>query len=51
MKEEGVKAKQLGEIEGDVTTQVAKAAEEAIASRQKMPKAESALDGVYANGR
>src|SRR2546425_7428959 len=51
LKEEGVKAKQLGEIEGDVTTQVAKAAEEAIASRQKMPKAESALDGVYANGR
>ncbi|OLB67628.1 MAG: hypothetical protein DMD38_07610 [Gemmatimonadetes bacterium] len=51
LKEEGVKAKQLGEVEADVTAQVAKAAEEAIASREKMPKAESALDGVYANGR
>jgi pyruvate dehydrogenase E1 component alpha subunit/2-oxoisovalerate dehydrogenase E1 component alpha subunit len=48
LKEEGVNAKQLGEIEADVTAQVAKAAEEAIASREKMPKAESALDGVYA---
>ena len=51
LKEDGVKAKQLGEIEADVTAEVAKAAEEAIASREKMPKAESALDGVYANGR
>jgi len=30
---------------------VAKAAEEAIASREKMPKGETALKGVYANGR
>jgi len=52
LKEEGVKAKQLGEIEAEVTALVAKAAEEAIASREKMPKAESALNGVYAkNGR
>jgi len=51
LKEEGVKAKQLGEIEADVTAQVAKAAEEAIASREKMPRRETALDGVYANGR
>ena len=51
LKEDGVKAKQLGEIEADVTAQVSKAAEEAIASREKMPKAESALDGVYAKGR
>ena len=51
LKEEGVKAKQLSEVEAEVTEQVAKAAEEAIASREKMPKAESALDGVYANGR
>jgi TPP-dependent pyruvate/acetoin dehydrogenase alpha subunit len=51
LKEEGVKAKQLSEVEADVTEQVAKAAEEAIASREKMPKAESALKGVYANGR
>jgi len=51
LKEEGVKAKQLDEIETDVTARVAKAAEEAIASREKMPKGETALDGVYANGR
>src|SRR5881296_2351517 len=51
LKEEGVKAKQLGEVEADVTAHVTKAAEEAIASREKMPRAESALDGVYANGR
>jgi TPP-dependent pyruvate/acetoin dehydrogenase alpha subunit len=48
LKEEGVTAKKLGEIEADVTALVAKAAEEAIASREKMPKAESALHGVYA---
>jgi len=52
LKEDGVKAKQLGEVEADVTAQVTKAAEEAIASRENMPRAESALDGVYAkNGR
>ena len=51
LKEEGVKAKQLGEIEAEVTAQVAKAAEEAIASREKMPAGDSALRGVYANGR
>lgn len=38
-------------IEADVTGQVGKAAEEAIASREKMPKGETALKGVYANGR
>jgi len=51
LKEEGVKAKRLGEIEAEVAAEVEKAAEEAIASREKMPKGESALDGVYANGR
>jgi len=51
LKEEGIKAKQLGEIEAEVTAVVAKAAEEAIASREKMPKGETALKGVYANGR
>ena len=49
LKEEGIKAKQLGEIEAEVTAVVAKAAEEAIASREKMPKGETALNGVYAN--
>jgi TPP-dependent pyruvate/acetoin dehydrogenase alpha subunit len=48
LKKDGVKAKQLADVEAEVTAEVAKAAEEAIASREKMPKAESALDGVYA---
>jgi TPP-dependent pyruvate/acetoin dehydrogenase alpha subunit len=48
LKEEGVKAKRLGEVEAEVTAEVERAAEEAIASREKMPKGESALDGVYA---
>jgi TPP-dependent pyruvate/acetoin dehydrogenase alpha subunit len=51
LKEEGVKAKQLEEIEAEVTAVVARAAEEAIASREKMPKGETALKGVYASGR
>ncbi len=51
LQEEGVKAKRLGELEAEVTAQVERAAEDAIASRERMPKGESALDGVYANGR
>ena len=51
LKDEGVKAKQLEEIEAEVTAAVAKAAAEAIASRDKMPSGETALKGVYANGR
>jgi TPP-dependent pyruvate/acetoin dehydrogenase alpha subunit len=51
LKEEGVQAKQLAEIEAEVTSVVERAAEEAIASRDVMPKGETALQGVYANGR
>ncbi|HEV8264185.1 MAG TPA: thiamine pyrophosphate-dependent dehydrogenase E1 component subunit alpha [Gemmatimonadales bacterium] len=51
LKEEGVTVKRLGEVEADVTAQVEQAAEEAIASREKMPKGETALLGVYADGR
>ena len=51
LKEEDVKPKRLSEVESGVAAEVEKAAEEAIASRDKMPKGESALDGVYANGR
>jgi len=51
LKEEGVNAKALGEIEREITEQVERAAAEALASREKMPKGETALDGVYANGR
>lgn len=48
LKEEGVKDKRLGAVESDVATEVEKGADEAIASRERMPKGESALDGVYA---
>lgn len=48
LKEDGVKAKALTDIEAGVTAEVEKAAEEAIASREKMPKGETALNGVYA---
>lgn len=51
LKEEGVKVKRLAEIEADVTAELERAAEEALASREKMPPGESALQGVYANGR
>ncbi len=48
LKEEGVKAKRLEEVEAGVAAEVEQAAEEAIASREKMPKGETALQGVYA---
>ncbi len=48
LKEEGVPAQRLEQVEADVTAQVEAAAEEALESRAKMPPAESALDGVYA---
>jgi len=51
LKEDGVTAKGLGEIEREITEQVERAAAEALASREKMPKGETALDGVYASGR
>src|SRR5436189_991309 len=49
LKEEGVKAKALLEVEAEVTAAVEKAAVEALTSRERMPKAETALKGVYAN--
>ena len=51
LKEDGVRAKRLEEVEAGVAAEVENAAEAAIASREKMPKGETALDGVYANGR
>src|SRR5438552_1257789 len=48
LKEEGRTAQQLGEVEAAVTAQVERAAEEALASREKMPPGESAVVGVYA---
>jgi pyruvate dehydrogenase E1 component alpha subunit/2-oxoisovalerate dehydrogenase E1 component alpha subunit len=48
LKEEGATVKRLGEVEAEVTAQVERAAEEAIASRERMPKGQTALEGVYA---
>jgi TPP-dependent pyruvate/acetoin dehydrogenase alpha subunit len=48
LKQERVTAKALTDIEGAVTAEVEQAADEAIASREQMPKGESALRGVYA---
>ena len=48
LKEEGVTTKALGEIEREITEQVELAAAAALASREKMPKGETAVDGVYA---
>ena len=48
LKEEGIPAGRLEQIEKEVTAQVEAAAEEALESRARMPPAESALDGVYA---
>ena len=51
LKEEGVPAARLAQLETEVTAQVERAAEEAIASKERMPPGETALEGVYANGR
>jgi pyruvate dehydrogenase E1 component alpha subunit/2-oxoisovalerate dehydrogenase E1 component alpha subunit len=51
LKEEGWKPKQLGEVESEVSAEVERAAEEALASRERMPEGKTALEGVYANGR
>ena len=51
LKEEGIAAKVLEEIEREITDLVERAVTAAIASREKMPAAETALQGVYANGR
>jgi TPP-dependent pyruvate/acetoin dehydrogenase alpha subunit len=49
LKEEGVTAQRLEEGEAEVTAQVERAADEALASRETMPPGKSALEGVYAN--
>ena len=48
LKADGITVKQLGEIEAAVTSEVDRAAEAAVQSREKMPPGESALEGVYA---
>jgi pyruvate dehydrogenase E1 component alpha subunit/2-oxoisovalerate dehydrogenase E1 component alpha subunit len=47
LKGDGVQAKQLDEIEAEVTAIVERSAEEAMASRAVMPQGETALKGVY----
>jgi TPP-dependent pyruvate/acetoin dehydrogenase alpha subunit len=51
LKEEGITAKVLEDSEREITEQVDRAAAEALASRENMPAGETALHGVYANGR
>jgi TPP-dependent pyruvate/acetoin dehydrogenase alpha subunit len=51
LKEDGVPASRLEEIEVEVSADVERAAADALASRTRMPARESAVAGVYANGR
>jgi len=51
LKEDGFKAKQLSDVEADVTAQVAKAAEEANRESGEDAEGETRWHGVYANGR
>ncbi|MGH7529628.1 MAG: thiamine pyrophosphate-dependent dehydrogenase E1 component subunit alpha [Gemmatimonadales bacterium] len=50
LKETGVSAATLADVEGEVMATVERAAAEALASRERMPDGETALRGVYANG-
>ncbi len=49
LKDDGVSAKVLGDVEADITEQVEQAAAAALASRDKMPEGVTALEGVYAS--
>lgn len=51
LKEDGVPAKVLEEAEAEVAALVERAAADAIASRDRMPAGETALEGVYADER
>jgi pyruvate dehydrogenase E1 component alpha subunit/2-oxoisovalerate dehydrogenase E1 component alpha subunit len=48
LKEEGWNESELAGVETDVAAEVERAAEEAIASRERMPDGPAALEGVYA---
>ena len=48
LKEEGWSATGLADVERDVTAEVERAAEQAVQSKARMPKGETALAGVYA---
>lgn len=49
LKEEGVSKKRLEAVEAEVTAEVERAAEEALASRERMPEGHTAIVGVYAD--
>ena len=49
LKDDGVSAKVLGDVEAEITEHVEQAAAAALASRDKMPEGVTALEGVYAN--
>jgi hypothetical protein len=49
LKQDGISAKVLVEIEDDIVTHVEQAATAALASREKMPEGPTALEGVYAS--
>ena len=49
LKEEGVTARRLEEVEAAVTAEVERAAQEALESRERLPAGHTALLGVYAN--
>ncbi|MBI4419303.1 MAG: thiamine pyrophosphate-dependent dehydrogenase E1 component subunit alpha [Gemmatimonadetes bacterium] len=51
LKEEGWSVAELAAVEAATTMEVERGAEEALSSRERMPAGESALTGVYANGR
>jgi len=51
LKEQGWSAGELEAIEADVTAEIERAEQEALGSREKMPAGETALGGLYANGR
>jgi pyruvate dehydrogenase E1 component alpha subunit/2-oxoisovalerate dehydrogenase E1 component alpha subunit len=48
LKEDGIPARTLGEVESEIIDQVERAAALALSSRERMPQGESALTGVYA---
>jgi pyruvate dehydrogenase E1 component alpha subunit/2-oxoisovalerate dehydrogenase E1 component alpha subunit len=49
LKEEGWTGEQLGAVEAEVTAEVERAEQEAVASRENMPAGETALRGVFAD--
>ena len=51
LKEEGRTAQQLEVVEAEVAAEVERAAETALASRERMPLGAAALEDVYARGR